>query len=57
MARSEPGGQALAQIRHGIGTGDAERLEAETARARLDGLAQGAAREDDLFGFQKSRSA
>jgi hypothetical protein len=41
-------GQALAQIRHGIGTGDAERLEAETARARLDGLAQGAAREDDL---------
>jgi hypothetical protein len=39
MARRKPCRQALAQIRHGIGTGDAERLEAETARARLDGLA------------------
>ena len=46
MARVEPGGQALAQFRDGIGTGNADRFEAEVAGPRLDGLAQRIAGQD-----------
>jgi|UPI0002F98ED6 hypothetical protein len=39
MPVREPGGQPLAQGGHGVGPGDAKRIEAETTGARLDRLA------------------
>jgi hypothetical protein len=63
MPGGEPGREPLAEFGHGIGPGDADRLEAEVASPRLHGAAQVVPRQDPSRGFanrggvQKSRFA